>query len=219
MEKIRVVIADDHPPFREGLCRLLDDEKEIQVVGKAADGEEAVNLSRDLNPDVAILDISMPKVNGIEATKQIKGSSPNTNIIMLSAFIYHSYVIESLRAGATGYITKDAPLPELLSAIRVANSGDRIIDRCVANNLIKRLVSDKNNSIRNIKLHSREVEVLKLAAKGLRNKEIAKELYISDRTVQAHMVKIFSKLDVNSRTEAVLQALKDGHLAIWDLGN
>jgi DNA-binding NarL/FixJ family response regulator len=217
VEKIRVLIADDHLPFLEGLSRILNDEKEMEVIGKAADGEEAVILSKDLHPDVAIIDISMPKLDGIQAAKQIKESSPDTAVLMLSAFLYNSYVVASLNAGAAGYLTKDTPLPELVSAIHVINEGERIIGKRVAANFAGLLNS--NNASGNPGLHPREVEVIKFTAKGMRNKEIASQLKISERTVQAHLANIFNKLGVYTRTEAVLKALKEGWLDICDLAN
>jgi two-component system, NarL family, response regulator LiaR len=217
MEKIKVVIADNHPAFREGLCRLLSDEKELEVVGQAADGEEVVSLSKELKPDVAIVDVAMPKLSGIEATKLIKESSPNTAVLIVSAFNYQTYILASLRAGAAGYLTKDTPIRELVTAVRLAYAGDGIIDRSAANNIIRHLIADKDGPKGNLDLYPREIEVLKLTAKGMRNKEIAKELTISERTVQAHLSNIFNKLEVDSRTEAVLQALKQGWLDICDL--
>jgi len=217
MEKIRVIIADNHPAFREGLCRLLSDEKEIEVVGQAGDGEEVVNLARELKPDVAIVDVAMPKMSGIEATKRIKESSPETAVLIVSAFNYQTYILASLRAGAAGYLTKDTPIRELVTAVRLAHAGDGIIDRSAANNIIRHLISDKNGKKGNLDLYPREIEVLKLTARGMRNKEIARELNLSERTVQAHLSNIFSKLEVDSRTEAVLQALKEGWLDICDL--
>ncbi len=217
MEKIRVIIADNHPAFREGLCRLLSDEKEIEVVGQAGDGEEVVNLARELKPDVAIVDVAMPKMSGIEATKRIKELSPDTAVLIVSAFNYQTYILASLRAGASGYLTKDTPIRELVTAVRLAHAGDGIIDRSAANNIIRHLISEKNGKKGNLDLYPREIEVLKLTARGMRNKEIARELNISERTVQAHLSNIFSKLEVESRTEAVLQALKEGWLDICDL--
>jgi two-component system, NarL family, response regulator LiaR len=217
MDKIRVIVADNHPAFREGLCRLLADEKELKVVGQAADGDEVVTLCKEFKPDVAIVDVAMPKLSGIEATKRIKESSPKTAVLIVSAFNYQTYILASLRAGASGYITKDTSIRELVNAIRLAHAGDGIIDRSAANNIIRQLIADQDNKKGNLDLYPREIEVLKLAAKGMRNKEIAKELNISERTVQAHLSNIFSKLEVDSRTEAVLQALREGWLDICDL--
>ncbi len=215
--KIRVIIADDHPAFREGLCRLLGEGQELEVVGQAADGEEAVNLSKTLNPDVAIIDVSMPKLNGIEATRQIKESSPDTAVLIVSAYQYQSYILASIRAGAIGYLTKDTPLDELLGAVRMAKTGAGIIGSRIAKSVMPWLVSGESDRVGNLGLHPREIEVLKLTAKGMSNKEIACALNISDRTVQSHMVNIFNKLDVGSRTEAVLQGLKYGWLDVSEL--
>ncbi len=159
----------------------------------------------------------MPKLSGIEATKRIKETSPNTAVLIVSAFNYQTYILASLRAGAAGYLTKDTPIRELVTAVRLAYAGDGIIDRSAANNIIRHLIADKDGKKGNLDLYPREIEVLKLAAKGMRNKEIAKELNISERTVQAHLSNIFNKLEVDSRTEAVLQALKEGWLDICDL--
>ncbi len=217
MGKIRVVVADNHPAFREGLCRLLADEKDLEVIGQAADGEEIVTLSKDLQPDVAIVDVTMPKLSGIEATIRIKKISPGTAVLIVSAFDYQTYVLASLRAGAAGYLTKDTSIRDLVTAVHLANAGDGIIDRCAANDIIRHLIEDQDGKKVNLELYPREIEITKLISKGLRNKEIAKELNISERTVQAHLSHIFNKLDVDSRTEAVLQALKRGWLDISDL--
>jgi NarL family two-component system response regulator LiaR len=217
MERIKVIIADNHPAFREGLCRLLADEHEFEIVGQAIDGEEVIELSRTFQPGVAIVDVAMPKLNGIEAIKRIKEASPKTAVLMLSAFNYQTYVLSALRSGAAGYLTKDTPIEELKAAVRVAYTGGGIIDRSVANNMIRNLISGKDGKNLNKELYPREIEVLKLTARGMRNKEIAKDLKISERTVQAHLGNIFNKLDVDSRTEAVLQALKEGWLEICDL--
>ncbi len=219
MEKIRIVIADDHPAFLEGLRRILEGESWLEVVGQAANGEEAVNFSKELLPDVIILDVSMPKLNGIEATKQIKESSPDTEILILSAFANDNYVYSSLKAGAIAYLTKNTPLTELLSVIRMANNGNRILGNGIGNIIINQLISNNNRSGATLELHTREIEIIKLVARGQRNKEIASVLNISQRTVQAHLSNIYNKLDVCSRTEAVLKALKDGWVDTDDLTN
>ena len=217
MKTIRIVIADNHPAYREGLCSLLADENDLEVVGLAADGETAVKLTNELKPDVAIIDVTMSKLSGIEATKRIKAESPHTAVLIVSSFNYQHYVISSLRAGAAGYFTKDTSIKELASAVRLAHAGDGALERSFANKIINRTISDLDHKKNNLELRTREIEVLKLTAKGLHNKEIARDLNISERTVQAHLSNIFGKLDVNSRTEAVLQALKEGWLEISDL--
>ena len=217
MDKIRIIIADNHPAFRDGLARLLSDEKDMEVIGQAADGEEAVKLTNELKPDVAIIDVTMAKLSGIEATRRIKVESPNTAVLIVSAFNYQNYILSSLRAGAAGYLTKDTPIPELAAAVRLAHAGDGIIERTAASKIVRKVIEDKNRQKGSLDLYPREMEVLKLTAKGLRNKEIARDLSISERTVQAHLSNIFGKLDVDSRTEAVLQALKEGWLNLSDL--
>ncbi|MFC1864806.1 response regulator [Chloroflexota bacterium] len=218
MQKIRLLIADDHPSFLEGLARLLQDEEDLECIAKSEDGVEAARLAKELQPDVAIIDVSMPNLNGIEVAKQIKAACAKTAILMISGFEYHSYILASLQAGATGYMSKSAPLDEIVSAIHLVHRGGSVIDLKTTENIVQRLssrdISDKRDSEQ---LQSREQEVIKLAAKGLSNKEIASQLFISERTVQTHLVNIFKKLGVNSRTQAVLNALKKGWLTLDNL--
>jgi DNA-binding NarL/FixJ family response regulator len=217
MVKISVVVADNKPAFREGLCRLLMDNKDIDVIGMAEDGEEVVRLTAKLKPDIAIIDSVLHKLNGMEATKQIRTNSPDTAVIILSESNYQNFILSCLRAGAAGYLFKDTPIKDLVAAIRLAHAGEGIIDRGAANNIIRHLKDNKNDTRGNLSLHPREIKVLKLAAKGLRNKEMARDLNISERTVQAHLSNIFNKLEVDSRTEAVLQGLKEGLISMDDL--
>lgn len=213
MDKIRLLIADDHPTFREGLSRILADEGDFDCIGAAADGLEAVKLAKELQPDVVLIDISMPNLDGISAAKQIKTESPKSAVIVLSAFDYDSYILAALQAGAAGYMLKTTPLGELVSAIRLVNKGESVLDVKATSKLVRHLrVGD--NKIAYEQLQSREAEVLNFAAKGMSNKEIAKELSISERTVQTHLLNIFRKLGVNSRTQAVLYALKKGWITL-----
>lgn len=218
MAKIRLLIADDHPTFREGLARLLEDEEDLECVAKSADGIEAVKLAEELRPDVAVVDVSMPNLNGIEATRQIKAACPTTAVIIVSAFDYQSYILSSLQAGAAGYLLKDTPLPELISAIRLVHKGGSVLDLKATDKIVRHLATGEGSSKTGLELlQPREAEILKLAAKGMSNKEIARELFISERTVQTHLVKIFRKLGVSSRTQAVLHALSGGWLTMDDL--
>ena len=218
MEIIRVLVADDHPAFREGLCRLLEDEEDLEVVARPADGEETVLLAKELKPDVAIIDVAMPRLNGIEAAKQVKEACPSTAVLIISTYDYESYVLASLRAGAAGYLLKNAPLRELVSAIRMVHIGGAVFDLKAASNILHRLAANDGQERRSLEeLHSRELEVLKLAARGVTNRNIASKLVISERTVQTHLVNIFRKLGVGSRTEAVLRALRKGWLTLDDL--
>lgn len=216
--KIKVLVADDHPTFRDGLCRFLEDEEDIEIVAKPQNGKQAVILAKELQPDVAIIDVSMPELNGIEATKQIKSACPDIAILMVSAFDYESYIRASLQAGAAGYMLKTAPTSELVSAIRLVSIGEAVFDMKTAGRIMHNLfVNGDEEGGAFARLYPREIEILKQAAKGKSNKAIGEELVISERTVQTHMVHIFKKLEVGSRTEAVLRALKDGCITIDDL--
>lgn len=213
-DKIRLIIADDHPTFREGLSRVLQDEDDFECVGKASDGVEAVAMAKELQPDIVLIDINMPNLDGISATKQIRAACPNTAVIMLSAFDYDSYVLAALQGGAAGYMLKTTPLGELVSAIRLIYKGESVLDARATGKLVHHLKGGGEAKLSFEPLQSRESEVLTLAAKGMSNKEIAKKLTISERTVQTHLLNIFRKLGVNSRTQAVLYALKKGWITL-----
>ncbi len=217
MEKIRVMVIDDHPAFREGLTRLLGEETDIEVIATLGDGLQALESASQLQPDVVVMDISMPKVNGIEAAKQIKELSPDTAVLMISAYQYPSYVLACLRAGAVGYLMKNASLNEIISAIRMIHSGGSVFDLKITGKILFNLASGKAGMDQDQELHPRELQVLDMAARGKGNKEIGNRLSISERTVQTHLVNIFRKLQVNSRTEAIIQALKEGWLVLDDL--
>jgi DNA-binding NarL/FixJ family response regulator len=214
MENIRVMVIDDHPTFREGLARLLREDNDIEVVATLGDGIQALESVKRLKPDVAVMDISMPGLNGIEAAKQIREIAPDTAVLMVSAYNYPSYVLDCLRAGAVGYLMKDASLGKIISAIRMIHAGDSVFDMKVTGKILRRLADVKNEMNQDQELHPRELEVLELAAQGRGNKEIGNQLSISQRTVQTHLVNIFRKLEVNSRTEAVIRALKEGWLVL-----
>ena len=217
MAKIRVMVIDDHPAFREGLTRLLKEETDLEVIATLGDGFQAVESAKCLKPDVAVMDISMPRLNGIEAAKQIREVSPGTVILMVSAFNYPSYVLACLRAGAVGYLMKDASLSKILASIRMIHAGDSVFDLKVTGKILRRLASGKAEMSQDQELHPRELQVLDLAAKGRGNKEIGNQLSISERTVQTHLVNVFRKLQVNSRTEAIIRALKEGWLVLDEL--
>lgn len=220
MEKIRVLIADDHPLFGEGLCRLLNHEKDLYCIGVAVDGLEAVKLAKELHPDVTLIDVSMPKMNGIEAAKQIKRICPTTAILMLSAYKYQHYVLACMEAQADGYLLKTTPRKELIYAIRMVHGGQGVFNLEAISNVFHGLVSlTGKQRAGSCKLHSRELQVLKLAARGMSNKQIASELGISSNTVGTHFVSIFRKLGVESRTEAALYALKEGFITMDDVAS
>ena len=219
MEKIKVVIADDHVVVREGTRELLERENDLKVVGEAGDGEEAVRLVTELKPDVAIIDIAMPKLNGIEATKKIKALYPATSILILTAYDNDQYIFALLEAGAAGYLLKNVRGREVVEAVRAVHAGESVLHPVVARKVLNRFVpSSREAKDREVEeLTDRELEVLKRAAKGLSNKDIAEELCLSVRTVQAHLGNIFGKLMVGSRTEAVVHGLRKGLLSLEDL--
>ena len=214
---MRVLIADDHAIVRQGLVTLLEKMDNMQVVGEAENGEKIIELTHQLIPDLVIIDITMPKLNGIEATKQIKAACPEAAILMVSAYGYESYLLASLQAGASGYVLKSSPLRELVNAVRSVHGGQAVFDLKAAGKVLHRLASDQGIGVGPQRLHPRELQVLRLTAKGFSNKEIARELDISDRTVQTHLVRIFRELGVSSRTEAVLHALREGWFTLDEL--
>lgn len=219
MDKTTILIADDHPVFRDGMRKLFEEQPDLEVIGQAGDGEQAVRLALELKPDLVLMDIIMPKLNGIEATKQIKTALPGTAILLLSGYSYESYILAALRAGAAGFLSKGARSGELLEAVRAVKKGEPVLDQSLAYKILTRLVSANSPTAKPAleELHERELEVLKKAAKGMTNKAIGEELFISERTVQTHLANIFRKLNVGSRTEAVLRALKEGWLSPDDL--
>jgi NarL family two-component system response regulator LiaR len=218
MDKIRILIADDHTLVREGTRERLEREEDFEVVGEAADGAEAVRLAQQLKPNVAIIDIAMPNLNGIEATKQIKANQPATSILVLSAYDNDQYIYAVLEAGASGYLLKNVRGAQLVDAIRDVSAGEVVLDPHVARKVVQWFssMSHGKSVVEGLPDHfsERELEVLKLAAKGMSNKEIASELALSVRTVQSHLGNIFDKLGVSSRTEAVLRALKEGWISL-----
>lgn len=219
MSKIKILIADDHAVVREGTRQILEQEPDMDVVGEAGDGEEAVKLAGSLYPDVAIIDISMPKMDGIEATKKIKALYPTMVVLILSAYDDDQFVFGLLEAGAAGYLLKSVRGSELIEAVRAVYNGESVLHPSIARKVLNRFVPASDKSARQEPseiLTDREIEVLKLATRGLSNQEIANELFLSLRTVQAHISHIFNKLQVSSRTEAVVRALKEGWVNLAD---
>ena len=220
MGKIRIVIADDHAVVRQGTRSLLEREKDLEVVGEAGDGEEAVKLIEELRPDVAILDIAMPKLNGIEVTRRIKPKCPSTAVLILSAYDDDEYVFALLEAGAAGYLLKDVDSREVVKAVRAVHAGESVLHPVIARKVLDRFVSPAakvGEEKPSVEMSEREMEVLKLAARGMNNQDIANKLFISMRTVQGHLTSIFNKLSVGSRTEAIFQAVKRGWLSFEEL--
>ncbi len=206
---IRVFLADDHPLTRSGIASYLEQEKDMELVGEASDGEEALERIRALTPDVALMDIRMPKEDGVSVVRRMKEEGLRTSALMLTSYDAQQYVVASLRCGAKGYVLKTATPEELASAIRVVFVGGVYLDREVSRNI--------DGDFSPEELSVREREVLLLAAKGLSSKEAAKELFISDRTVQTHLASIYDKLGAKNKTEAMLLALKYGIVTLEDL--
>ena len=217
---VRILIADDHAVVREGTRRILEQEKDLEVVAEAVDGEEAVKLATELKPDVAIIDISMPNLDGIGATKKIKELCPEVNVLILSVYDDDQFVFSLLEAGAAGYLLKDVRGQELVEAVRTVNAGKSVLHPSVARKVLNRFVPTSKGLQKTTPyeaLSEREKEILTLATGGLSNKEIADQLCISIRTVQGHLTHIFNKLQVNSRTEAVVRGLKEGWVTLDDI--
>jgi two-component system, NarL family, response regulator LiaR len=215
--KTKVLIADDHALLRESMRSLLDRQEDIEVVGEACDGVEAVKLSTELKPDIAVMDIVMPRLNGIEASKEIKRISPATAIIILTAHDDSQYVMGLLEAGAAGYLLKSSRGRDVLAAIRAVRAGESVLHPSIIAMLLKRAMgmsAEENKPKGGEILTDREIEVLKLAATGMSNKEIADRLSVTVRTVKAHISNIFAKMDVASRTEAILKAVREGWLEL-----
>lgn len=206
---IRILIADDHAVVREGLKALIDTEAGLEVVGEAADGEEAAFKARLLKPDVILMDLVMPRKDGIEATREIKQDDPEARILVLTSFAEDQRIMSAIKAGALGYLLKDSSPQELLRAIRDVYRGESSLHPAVAHKLIEEVRGPAEASGVEL-LTEREIEVLRLVAQGLSNRQIAKKLFISERTVRTHVSNILRKLHLESRTQAALYALREG---------
>ncbi len=215
-EKIRVVLADDHAVVRKGIREFLEDEDDIEVVAEAENGAQAVALAEAYHPDVLVLDIQMPEMTGIEAARQIKAIDPRAHILVLTAYDDDPYIFAMLQAGANGYVLKNAPSSELVRAVRAVSRGESALDPAVTAKVMSQIATGKPAGAQEIieSLTPRELDVLRLAAKGLTNRAIGQNLGISNRTVQGHLANIFGKLNVTTRTEAVLLAMKQGWLTL-----
>lgn len=217
MNPIRVVLADDHAVVREGTRQLLEREPDILVVGEASDGAEAVRLVESAQPKVVVMDVRMPGMGGVEATKIIKERYPAVEVLVMTAHDDDEFVFTLLEAGASGYLLKTAPVKELIRAIHEVAEGQSALDPHIARKVVRQFTGGAARQKQQEAyeaLTDREQEVLELLAEGKTNKEIAESLIISDRTVQTHLSNVFSKMGVSSRTEAVLEAIRRGWLKI-----
>lgn len=211
--KIRVLLADDHHIVRAGIRQLLESAGDLQVMAEAGDGEEAQALIQKHKPDVAVLDIQMPKASGIEVTRWVRAHFPEVGVLILTAYNDDPYVMAVLQAGANGYVLKTAQADELIQAVRDVNEGKSALDPAVTLKLMSNLFKQPDNKIVAEPLTDRELDVLHLAAKGFTNKAIGVQLGISDRTVQGHLAHIFVKIQATSRTEAVMRAVSLGWIS------
>jgi DNA-binding NarL/FixJ family response regulator len=218
MPQITILLAEDHTVVRESIRQSLERMPDFKVVGEANDGAEAVRLTKQLKPDVIIMDIAMPKLNGIEATKQIKAFHPSAKILVLTAYDYEQYIFPLLAAGAAGYLLKDVSSRELINAIQTVYRGEAVLHPAVARKILGRFRGSKGTTPEpSDLLTERELTVLKMAARGMSNSAIAEELHLSVRTIESHLGIVFNKLGVGSRTEAVIQAITRGWLTLEEL--
>ncbi|HSC86227.1 MAG TPA: response regulator transcription factor [Polyangiaceae bacterium] len=215
-EKTTILLADDHQLLREGLRGLLDAQPELRVVGEAGDGRTAVKMALELEPEVVILDVSMPELNGIEATRQIVAALPKTRVLSLSMHTDRQTVVEALRAGASGYLAKMSPFQEMLRAVRTVAAGQRYLSQSVAGAVMDELLNPGAPSSAYSELTSREREVLQLLAEGKSSKEIASALSISSRTVDVHRKHLMDKLELRSAAQLTLYAVKQGLVSLDD---
>ena len=215
-EPIRVLLADDHVLVRQGIRQFLEEADGIAVIAEADDGAEALRLVAETAPDVAVLDIRMPKVTGVEATRRIKRHHPDVHVLILTAYDDDPYIFALLEAGADGYVLKTAPADALVEAVRDVQAGTTALSPAIATKVVRQMQQQRPGTAADQvePLTPREIEVLRLVAQGMTNREIGRELGISHRTVQGHLANVYGKLQVNSRTEAVTEALKRGWIVI-----
>jgi DNA-binding NarL/FixJ family response regulator len=210
VEGIKILIVDDHPVVREGIGSMLKKQPDFRIVGEACNGLEAVEKARELSPDVVLMDLRMPELDGVEAIKRIKEEKPEVKFIILTTYSDDEYIFKGIAAGARAYLLKDAPRDELFKAIRAVSRGESLIQPIVASRVLDKLAELSRKTPSAETLSEREVEVLRLMASGESNKDIADKLSITQSTVKTHITSIFQKLNVTTRTEAVTTALKRG---------
>jgi NarL family two-component system response regulator LiaR len=215
-DKIRVLVADDHAIVRKGICALLATEPDIEVIGEAGDGMEAVSQALEFEPDVILMDLVMPGTDGLEATRQISACQPQTRILVLTSFAGDDQIFPAIKAGALGYLLKDSEPEQLVQAIQQVYRGESSLHPSIARRLLRELSNPTGQGPNTDSLTEREIEVLRLVAQGQSNREIAEKLTISEATVRTHVSNILSKLNLCSRTQAALYALREGLASLQD---
>jgi DNA-binding NarL/FixJ family response regulator len=210
IEKIRILIVDDHPVVRDGLSLVLDTQADFEVVGEAGGGVEAVQRAEELQPDVILLDLEMPDLDGVDALKLMQESRPGIRVIVFTAFDTDERILSAIRAGARGYLLKGAPRGQVFDAVRAVHSGGSLLQPMVTAKLLDHISASEETPRPNQTLTPRQLDVLRLLAKGLQNKEIAAQLGVADRTVKFHVGAILTKMDAGNRTEAVTVAVQRG---------
>jgi NarL family two-component system response regulator LiaR len=216
-DPIRVLIVDDHAIVRKGIRALLATKRDIQVIGEARDGAEAVNQAQTLHPDVILMDLMMPKMNGIQATHAITAGQPEVRVLVLTSFAADEQIFPAIKAGALGYLLKDSGPQELVQAIRQVFHGEPSLDPSVARKVLYEISSPPQKPLTPDPLTARELDILRLVAQGKSNKEIAETSFIADETVHSHVSNILNKLHLASRTQAALSALKEGIASVDDI--
>lgn len=219
-EQIHLLLVDDHVMLRQGTAELLQREPDLKVIGEAGNGREAIEMAEAWRPDIVVMDVHMPVLSGVEATRRIRTTLPQVQVLVLTAHNDMQYVFALLEAGASGYLLKTAPIHELVKAIRLVRAGESPLDPAIARKVVAQRKGENalaeyaaaNPGLED--LTPRELEVLQMLAHGLNNRAIAEEMYVSDRTVQAHLTSIFAKMHVSSRLEAVLAGIRHGWLTL-----
>lgn len=212
MTAIKVLLADDHAVLRQGIAQVIESQEDMSVVAQAANGEEALDLARTHSPDVLLLDINMPGIDGVEVTRVISSEMPEVNVLILTMYRRDDYVLQAIKAGASGYLLKEVEMAEMLSAIRSVAQGDAVLDPSVVNRVLADLRGEGKSEESPLKseLAVRDVEILRLLAQGLGNQDIADQLHLSEKTVRNRLSQVFKQFGLKNRTEAALFAVRHG---------